>query len=128
MALPALLVAGCSGDDGTEVDADALAEGPCQQLAEPLSEVGGLVAALRDGDLDPADDADAGDADGRADAAQDGLRAVRDTADDPVVDAVTGLANDLGVLRVAVATEQVGDAVLDQVTAGRDEVLAACSA
>ena len=127
-ALALLLLTGCS-DDPSQVDPSTLAEGGCQELAEPLTAVGALVERLRDGL--PDDDAEAVEAaDTDADTAQEALRAVRDAeAELPggAGQAVSDLANDLGVLRVAVATAQVGDPVLDQVDGGRQEVLDACA-
>ena len=118
--MAALLLPACS-DDPSEVDPDALAEGPCRQLAVVLTDVGQVVESLRGDGLDREE------ADGRLERAQPLLREVGDQADGEVTRSVDDLANDLGVLRVALATDQVGDEVLDQVAGGRDEVLAACA-
>ena len=115
-----LLLAGCTSSDSPRFEVGDLAAGTCSQVGEPLLEVERTQSELAAGALDaPAAAAD-------YEQLQADLLAARETADQPVADALRTLVTSMGFFRVGAAAGTSSEIQQEQLRGSLDAVLVAC--
>lgn len=123
-ALVALLLAtaACTSSGPAPLAASSLRTGPCRDVTAAINEARDTVAAVRRGDVKPADAAK------RFKQVQDRLTAVRDQAPTDLRTKFVAVGNQLGFYRAAVDSNTVGDNQLQAADRAVADLVAACRA